>query len=139
MVLGSSLNFPDDIVFFFSHPYLLSFFFKTYISELGRKSREITCVYVGVGMGVCAQRTLAHMHFRRMIVIEIDMSSPSLQQNTSPEGWEEQSHPQRRVGRVGVHVQPLIPVAPARAHKPSYHPLALGHQGRRCLESSRQG
>ena len=42
-------------------------------------------------------------------------------------------------GGVGGHVQPLIPVAPARAHKPFYHPPVLRDQGRRCLESSRQG
>ena len=137
MVLGSSLNFPDDIVFFFSHPYLFSFIFKTYVFRAREEiKRNNVCVCVCVC--VCVH-VLGGWLSLKLICLVDNKNCPSLPQNTSPEGWGEQSHPQRRVGRVGAHVQPLIPVAPARAHKPSYHPLALGDQGRRCLESSRQG
>lgn len=75
----------------------------------------------------------------KLICLVDNKNCPSHQGSTNPEGWEEQRRPQRQVGRGGGHGQPLIPVAPARAHKPFYHPLALGDQGRRCLESSLQG
>ena len=59
----------------------------------------------------------------KLICLVDNKNCPSLPQNTSPEGWEEQSHPQRRVGRGGGVMYSLS--SPWHQPEPTNHFIIL--------------
>lgn len=68
----------------------------------------------------------------------ITITSLALHRMHTPRAGKNKAGRQEKWGGQCV-LRPLIPVAPTRAHKSFYHPLAPGDQGRLCLESCPQG